>query len=174
MKTPLAWILAGGALVLTSYAADSVTSKTRVETSSTSTMRTMTVQETLDDVRATMGFVPRFFTQLPASALPSAWQEMKNFQMSATTALTPKTKELIGLAVAAQIPCRYCTYFHRKAASANGASESEIGEALQMAALTRKMSTLLNGTDIDETQFRKDVDRAITAPKKTSPTQASR
>jgi predicted ATPase len=42
-----------------------------------------------------------------------------------------------------------------------GASDAEIAEALAMASLTRDMSTLLNGLQIDEAQYRRDVDRLV-------------
>ncbi len=78
------------------------------------------------DIEQTLGSVPSFFKQLPESAIAGAWAEMKAFQLSAKTQLNGKTKELIGLAVAAQIPCQYCIYFHTAAAKANGATEEEI------------------------------------------------
>ena len=36
--------------------------------------------------------------------------------------LSAKTRELIALGVAAQIPCAYCVYVHTKNATAEGAS----------------------------------------------------
>ena len=53
--------------------------------------------------------------------------------MESKGALEPKTKELIGLAVAAQIPCEYCVYYHTKAAKADGATAAQIKEAIAMA-----------------------------------------
>ncbi len=77
---------------------------------------------TLDDIQATLGFVPQFFRQVADSQLESFWASMKTFQMNPNTALDGKTKELIGLGVAAQIPCDYCIYFHTEAARKNGAT----------------------------------------------------
>jgi AhpD family alkylhydroperoxidase len=51
---------------------------------------------------------------------------MKTLQLNPGTALSGKVKELIGLAVAAQVPCRYCTYAHTEFARLDGASEREI------------------------------------------------
>ena len=62
---------------------------------------------------------------------------------------------LIGLAVAAQIPCQFCVHFHTEAARLNGATEEEVHEAIAMAALTRHWSTVLNGALIPEAEFRK-------------------
>jgi AhpD family alkylhydroperoxidase len=116
---------------------------------------------TMRDIEATFGFVPQFLRAVPAALLPSYWQGLKNFEMSTETRLDGKTKELIGIAVAAQIPCDYCLMFHSQAARSNGATEEEIREAVGMSALTREGSTLLNGMMVDKAQFRKDLDRMM-------------
>lgn len=118
-------------------------------------------ESALTDIESTLGSVPEFMQHVPRAALPGAWAEMRDLQFSADTALSPKVKELIGLAVAAQIPCEYCIYAHTAAARANGASEEEIREAVGMAAVTRHWSTILNGLQIDGDQFRKDFDAAL-------------
>ena len=109
---------------------------------------------TLKDIEKTLGTVPSFFKAFPADALDGAWDQMKSLQLNPATAIPGKYKELIGLAVAAQIPCRYCIYFHTEAAKLNGAADPEVKEALLMAAVTRQWSTVLNGLQIDEAQFR--------------------
>src|SRR5438067_921997 len=82
-------------------------------------------EATLKDIQATLGMVPDFMKTLSPVALPGAWDEMKGIQLNPKTALSGKYKELIGLAVAAQIPCRYCVYFHTQAAKLNGATDDE-------------------------------------------------
>ena len=42
----------------------------------------------------------------------------------------PKYRELLQLAVAAQIPCQYCIYFHTSVAKAFGATDEDIHEAI--------------------------------------------
>ena len=116
---------------------------------------------TLDDVQQTLGFVPEFLRKMPPEMLPGVWSEMKMLQMNTMTKLDGKTKELIGLAVASQIPCQYCIYFHTVAAQSHGASEQEVREAVGMGALTREVSTILNGLQIDPQQFRRDTDRML-------------
>ncbi|MFO0746417.1 MAG: carboxymuconolactone decarboxylase family protein [Myxococcota bacterium] len=114
------------------------------------------------DIRATLGFVPAFFEQFPADGLAGAWSEMKALQMSPATAIPPKYKELIGLAVAAQVPCHYCIAFHSTVAGKLlGASDAELREAVTMAAIVRHWSTVLNGMQIDRTAFRREVDRLL-------------
>jgi AhpD family alkylhydroperoxidase len=109
----------------------------------------MSVDETLADIKATFGFVPTFVTQLPPVALPGAWAETKAVELSDTTALPPKVKSLISLAVAAQIPCQYCIWLDTMSARAAGATDEEIAEAVTMAAITRHWSTLFNGLQVD-------------------------
>ncbi len=76
-------------------------------------------------------------------------RDSRPVQLNPKTKLDGKTKELIGLAVAAQIPCQYCVYFHTAAAKANGATDEEIREAVAMAAIARHWSTVLNGMQVD-------------------------
>ena len=113
------------------------------------------------DIAKTLGFVPQFFTKFPEEMLPGVWEEMKTLQMNPNTALSGRTKELIGLAVAAQIPCRYCIIGHTEFARLNGASDTEIGEAVGMAAITRHWSTFLNGIQTDETKFRAEIAKIV-------------
>jgi len=118
------------------------------------------------DIERTFGSVPTFMRRFPEVGIAAAWRMMKTVQLSPTTALPGKTKELIGLAVAAQIPCQYCILFHTEAAKLNGATDAEIREAVAVASITRNWSTVLNGSQADETQFRKDVDHVVANVKK--------
>jgi alkylhydroperoxidase/carboxymuconolactone decarboxylase family protein YurZ len=59
-------------------------------------------------------------------------------------------------------------------AKLEGASEREITEAVAMAALVRKWSTLLNGVQADEAQYRKDIDRLVAGAKQAMKAQARR
>ena len=118
-------------------------------------------EETYRDIQATLGVVPSFFRAFPEAGLPGAWASFKQVQVSENTALNPKVKQLIGLAVAAQIPCAYCIYFHTEVAKAYGATPDEIKEAVALAAISRHWSTVLNGMAIDMATFRKEVDTSL-------------
>jgi len=120
---------------------------------------------TLAEVEAALGFVPGFMRSIPEPLLPGFWDELKALEMNPKTELDGKTKELIGLAVASQIPCEYCVYFHTKAAKANGATDKQVAEAIGMAAMTRQGSTILNGTQTDLPAFKRDVDRIFKGKK---------
>jgi AhpD family alkylhydroperoxidase len=82
---------------------------------------------------------------LPDQALKPLWDTYQ--AVLNPGALDKKTKQLIGLGVAAQIPCAYCVYATTKAAKAAGATDAEIKEAIATAALIRFSSTMLNGSD---------------------------
>jgi AhpD family alkylhydroperoxidase len=115
----------------------------------------------LKDIAQTLGFVPDFLRRFPDVARAGAWRQMKEVQLNPKTALSGKDKELVGLAVASQVPCRYCVVAHTEFARLNGATDAEISEAIAMAALTRNLSTMLNGLQVDENQFRRDIARLV-------------
>ncbi|AGA34690.1 Alkylhydroperoxidase AhpD core [Thioalkalivibrio nitratireducens DSM 14787] len=116
---------------------------------------------------ATMAFVapvhsgeaPAFIQEtFPEQGVTSAWESYESVFLHPDAALDVKTKELIALAVAAQVPCDYCVYYHNRAARAQGASDAEVKEALAAAALVRKWSTMLNGSQYSDEQWRREVD----------------
>ena len=80
--------------------------------------------------------------------------------MNPNGALDDKTKQLIALGVAAQIPCQYCIYAHTLAAKHAGATDAQIKEAVASAALVREWSTMLNGNQADFADFKKQVNAA--------------
>ena len=112
---------------------------------------------TLKDVQSTLGGVPSFVKQFPKTGLPGAWAEVKAIELSDKTALPPKVKSLISLAVAAQIPCTYCIWSDTQDAKRAGATDEEIQEAVAMAALTRHWSTIFNGMQVDFDTFKKEM-----------------
>jgi AhpD family alkylhydroperoxidase len=120
-----------------------------------------TAQATYRDIEQTLGFVPSFFKLFPEAGIAGAWAEFKSVQLSPKTKLDGKTKELMGLAVASQIPCQYCVYFHTAAAKANGATDEDIREAIAMAAIVRHWSTVLNGMQVDLNSFKKETDTVL-------------
>lgn len=69
-----------------------------------------------------------------------------------------KTKALIGIAVAAQIPCEYCVYANTVSLKKMGVTDAQIKEAVAMAGYIRLMSTILNGSGYDINKFKKEYD----------------
>ncbi|CAN7459936.1 carboxymuconolactone decarboxylase family protein [Mesorhizobium amorphae] len=111
----------------------------------------------IKDIQSTIGEVPSFVKQFPKAGLPGAWAEVKAIQLSDKTALSPKVKSLISLAVAAQIPCSYCVWSDTQDAKRAGATDEEIQEAVAVAALTRHWSTVFNGMQVDFDTFKKEM-----------------
>jgi len=124
---------------------------------------TLSAQEVSDYEKAkaeivqTFGIFPTMFEVFPQHALPGAWDNFKQLQ-SPDNAIPPKYRELIQLAVAAQIPCDYCIYFHIASAKAFGASDDEIKEAIAHGATTRHWSMILQGNQVDLEEFKSEFD----------------
>jgi AhpD family alkylhydroperoxidase len=125
-----------------------------------------TAEQAKEQIRSMLGTVPVMFERFPDEGLAGAWVEMRDLEMSAKTALSPKVKTLIGLAVSAQIPCTYCVQAHTEFAKAFGASERERDEAVAMASIVRHWSTIANGMQIERESFDKDVSKMVDALKK--------
>jgi AhpD family alkylhydroperoxidase len=115
----------------------------------------------LAEMKKMFGGVPAEMQVYPESARAAGWAMMKSTDLNKNTALPSKTRELIGLAVAAQIPCQYCIYYHAKAAKAAGASDEEIREAVHQASLTRHWSTVLYGNQYDFIVYKSETDAAF-------------
>jgi AhpD family alkylhydroperoxidase len=119
-----------------------------------------TVALSILPIAASAQDMPKFMKDVApdASAVP-AWQEYMAV-MNPNGALDDKTKQLIALGVAAQIPCQYCIYAHTLAAKHAGATDAQIKEAVASAALVREWSTMLNGNQADFSDFKKQVNAA--------------
>ncbi len=109
----------------------------------------------------TLGSAAASFKILAESRTAGAWAEFQNIQLNPNAKLDAKTMELIGLAVAAQIPCPYCIYGHTAFAMLNGATDEEVREAVAMAATIRHCSTVLNGTQIDLAAYKKETESVV-------------
>jgi len=101
--------------------------------------------------------MPWFFQTIPDDAQQSAWA-LSTTLWGPNTAIPQKYKELIGLAVAAQIPCQYCIYGHTASAKKAGATSNELREAIAVGALTRMWSTIVQGNQTDFEKFKATVD----------------
>ena len=108
------------------------------------------------EITEMMGAVPSFMAGIPDSALPGLWLQYKQLEAS-PSALDQKTKALISLAVAAQIPCSYCIWMDTGAARQAGATDQEIGGAVAIAGMTRNWSAIFNGLQVDFDAFRKEL-----------------
>jgi AhpD family alkylhydroperoxidase len=107
------------------------------------------------EITETFGTFPSWFDAFPEYALPGAWQAYKEIQ-SPKGSIDPKNRQLIALAVASQIPCDYCIYYHTYLAKVNGATDEEIKEAVAHGAQTRHWSMVIYGAQIDLEEFKKE------------------
>lgn len=114
-------------------------------------------EKTYQEIERALGGVPTFIKLYPKSGVAGAWAQMRDLEFSDKTALTPKMKALISLAVAAQVPCGYCVWADTKTAKQHGASDQEIAEAVAVAGLTRQWSTFFHGMQIDLATFKKEL-----------------
>jgi len=115
-------------------------------------------ERTLDDIKKTLGLVPGFMTGLPKNVLVAEWPLFKKYSMEETT-IPPKYRELIGLAVAANIKCQYCQLFHTETAKMNGATEDELAEIAMLAGWTSFWSSMIHAQHYDYNTFQKEVER---------------
>ena len=98
--------------------------------------------------------VPQFFQDsMPEHAMGEILKSWSALISGEGAALDSKTQELIGLAVAAQIPCEYCVFSHKAKLKKLGASEAEMREAVAIAAYIRMFSTMLYGAETDLDKF---------------------
>jgi|GEM_PF-339306 len=118
-----------------------------------------TREEVYQEIQSMMGVVPMMFKTLPDESLPLEWDLFKQTQF-APGAVPNKYRELIGVAVAGSMKCRYCAYYHTAVAKLNGATDAEIEDALHYAKSAAGWSTYINGLQLDYNQFTKEVDQA--------------
>jgi AhpD family alkylhydroperoxidase len=126
--------------------------------------------DTKKEIVSTFGFFPLIFKAYPEYALPGAWEAFKELGNS-DSKIPAKYRELIQLAVASQIPCAYCIYFHSASAQMFGATDEEIKEAIAQGASTRQWSMILQGNQVDIEAFKKEVQQML---KKMSEQQAQK
>ena len=117
------------------------------------------------EMKKAFGGTPPQSKVFPEHLRAAAWEMMKARQ-NPNAALPAKYSELIGIAVASQIPCTYCVYFHTEMAKMFGATEAEIQEAVATAAQTRFWSTVMNGAIPDFEATKKEIDKMLDYVKK--------
>lgn len=109
------------------------------------------------EIEKEFGMFPTMFEVFPEHALAGAWENFKQLN-SPESKIPAKYRELLQLAVAAQIPCDYCIYFHTASAKAYGATDEEIQEAVAQGAQTRYWSMILQGNQVDFEKFKTEFD----------------
>ncbi|QZP38496.1 carboxymuconolactone decarboxylase family protein [Halobaculum magnesiiphilum] len=114
--------------------------------------------DTVTEIEETLGIVPGFFGDMHRDDLVNEWPTFKRMALGETT-IPAKYKELINLAVAANLKCPYCIHFHREAAKLHGATDEELTELSFLAGYTPRYSSMLHAQEYDLDQFEEEVEQ---------------
>lgn len=117
-----------------------------------------TYDTTTDEIETTLGTVPGFMDSLPEEDLVHEWPVFKQYVLGESE-IPPKYRELMGLAVAANIKCPYCQAFHRATAQLHGATEEELAEVAVLAGLTARWSSMIHAQHYDIDTFEQELEQ---------------
>ncbi len=112
--------------------------------------------EAKEDLEATFGMVPPPLDTIPEDDAVQEWPTFKKYTVGESE-IPPKYRELIGLAIAANIKCPYCAHFHGAAAQLHGATEEELKETYSLASFTARYSSMLHAQEYDVDEFKDKV-----------------
>ena len=124
-------------------------------------------EDTLEDIKQAFGIVPGFMKAIPKDVLIQEWPLMKKYQLGESK-IPAKYRELIGLAIAANIKCPYCTLMHTAMAEGYGATNDELAEVAFLASLTSRWSAMLHALRYNYDTFAKEVRQIGEHAKKTA------
>ncbi|MGF1650852.1 MAG: carboxymuconolactone decarboxylase family protein [Hyphomicrobiaceae bacterium] len=109
------------------------------------------VAAVFDDIRSTRGsdFINNFWRYLAFDPplLEEVWRDVKRV-MTSPSALDPKTKEMIYVAVSIANACSYCVHSHTAAARARGMTDEEYADLLRVVSTAGRTNQLANGIQI--------------------------
>lgn len=107
-------------------------------------------RETREKIQETLGIFPGFFEGIPEDDVVREWPGFERYVLGESE-IPAKYRELMGLAVAANIKCPYCQHFHASAAKLHGATDAELEETAALASMTARWSAMLHaqGYDLD-------------------------
>lgn len=114
--------------------------------------------ETMREMEETFGLVPPPLETIPEDDADNEWPTFKKYTVGETQ-IPAKYRELMGLAVAANIKCPYCAVFHREAAKLHGATEDELREAYSLASFTARYSAMLHAQQYPMEEFTEKLDQ---------------
>ncbi len=111
---------------------------------------------TLKDIETSIGIVPGFMKALPKDVLVQDWPLMKKYTPGESK-IPAKYRELIGLAVSANIKCPYCQLFHKGAAGLYDATEEEFAEVAFLASYSARWSAMIHAQHYDYDKLEEEV-----------------
>ena len=112
-------------------------------------------EDTLKDIEKSLGIVPGFMKALPQDVLIHDWPLFKKYTLGESK-IPAKYRELMGLAVAANIKCPYCQLFHKSAAQLYGATPEEFAEIAFLASYTSRWSAMIHAQHYSYETFAKE------------------
>lgn len=115
-------------------------------------------EDTLGDIEKTLGIVPGFMRALPDNVLIQEWPLFKKYTLEETN-IPAKYRELMGLAIAANIKCPYCQLFHKGAAKMNSATDEELAETVFLASHTARWSAIIHAQHYDQETFKREFEQ---------------
>jgi AhpD family alkylhydroperoxidase len=115
-------------------------------------------EDTLKDIKNTIGIVPGFMEALPNDVLIHDWPLWKKYSLGESK-IPAKYRELGGLSVAANIKCPYCEVMHTAMAKFHGATEEELSEIYYLASLTARWSAMLHAQHYNWEIFQKEAQK---------------
>lgn len=114
--------------------------------------------ETREEIEESLGLMPGFFEGIPDEDVVSEWPTFQRYVLGESE-IPAKYRELVGLAVAANIKCPYCVYFHRGAAKLRGATDAELEEAAALSSVTSRWSAMIHAQEYDLDAFEAESER---------------
>jgi AhpD family alkylhydroperoxidase len=115
-------------------------------------------EDTLNDIKKSLGLVPGFMEALPKDVLMHDWPLFKKYTLGESK-IPAKYRELLGLAVAANIKCPYCTLFHTSVAKMYGATKEELAEIAFLASHTSRWSSMIHAQHYPYETFAKETEQ---------------
>jgi len=117
-----------------------------------------TSAEVYQEIENTLGVVPTFLRELEYDpvALEHSWALIQKFILGESE-IPSKYRELMGIAVASAVHCRFCVTFHSAVARLYGATDEEIKEAAFLAKHTVGWSAFVDGRQADIGQLEKEL-----------------
>lgn len=109
------------------------------------------VKAVFDDIRATRNtaYINNLWRYLAfdPDLLETTWAEIKTV-MAQPSALDPKTKEMMYVAVSVANACTYCVHSHSAAAKAAGMTEAEHADLMRIVTLAAKTNHLVTALQV--------------------------
>jgi AhpD family alkylhydroperoxidase len=117
-------------------------------------------EDTLKDIETTLGIVPGFMKALAEDVLIQEWPLFKKYSLGESK-IPAKYREMIGLAIAANGRCPYCTLFHTGAGKLHGVTDDELQEVYFLSSLVGRWSTMLFAQQYDLEKFTEEFNKIV-------------